>query len=78
MAIAIFVNKLIKMVHFTIYRKEIDALEYAKIFVEIVFILYGVLEVIIFDCDPYFTGKFWVALFDLLNTNLWFNIAYYS
>ena len=33
-AIAVFVNKLTKMVHFAPCRKEVDAMEYARIFVD--------------------------------------------
>ena len=42
-----------------------------------VFRLHGLPEVIIFDRDPHFTGKFWESLFDLLGTDLRFNTAYH-
>ena len=32
---------------------------------------------IIFDPDPRFTSKFWISLFDLLGTNLWFSTAFH-
>ena len=69
-AIAVFVDKLTKMVHFAPCRKEVDAMEYARIFVDTVFRLHGLPEVIISDRDPRFTGKFWESLFDLLGTDL--------
>ena len=45
-------------------------MEYAQIFIDNVFRLHGLPEVIISDQDPHFTGKFWRALFDLLGTQI--------
>ena len=75
-AIAVFVNKLTKIVHFAPCQKEVDAMEYARIFVDTVFRLHGLPKVIISDHDPHFTGKFWESLSDLLGMDLRFNIAY--
>ena len=36
-AIAVFVDKLLKMVHLDCYTKEVTAMEYAKLFVDHVF-----------------------------------------
>ena len=47
-------------------KKEVTTMEYDQIFIDNVVRLHGLLEVIIFDRDPRFTGKFWRALFDLL------------
>ena len=58
MAIEVFVNKLTKMAHLARYKKEVIALEYAQIFIDNVFQLHGLPEVIISDQDPRFTGKF--------------------
>ena len=69
-AIAVFVDKLTKIVHFSGTSKEVTAMEYPQIFVDMVFRLHGLPEVIISDRDPWFTGKFWRALFDLLGTDL--------
>ena len=52
-------------------------MEYAQIFIDNVFRLHGLPEVIILDWDPRFTGKFWRALFDLLSTDLEFSIAFH-
>ena len=76
-AVAVFVDKLTKMVHFAPCRKEVDAMEYARIFVDTVFRLHGLPEVIISDRDPRFTGKFWESLFHLLGTDLRFSTAYH-
>ena len=42
-----------------------------------VFRLHGLLEVLISDRDPHFTGQFWESLFDLLGTDLQYSIAYH-
>ena len=58
-AIIVFVDKLSKMVHLAGCKKEVTAMEYAQIFVDNVFRLHGLPEVIISDRDPRFTSKFW-------------------
>ena len=77
MAIVVFADKLTKMVHLAGCKKEVTAMEYAQIFVDNVFRLHGLPEVIIFDRDPRFTGKFWRALFDLLGTDLRFSTVFH-
>ena len=57
--IVISVDKLTKMVHLIGCKNEVTAMEYAQIFVDYVFRLHGLPEVIISDRDPCFTGKFW-------------------
>ena len=69
-AIVVFVDKLTKMVHLARCKKEVTTMEYAQIFVDNVFRLHCLPEVIISDQDPRFTDKFWRALFDLLGTDL--------
>ena len=76
-AIIVFVDKLSKMVHLAGCKKEVTAMEYGQIFVDNVFQLHGLPEVIISDRDPRFTGKFWRSLFDLLGTDLRFSPAFY-
>ena len=66
-----------KMVHLVGCKKEVTAMEYAQIFVDHVFWLHGLLEVIMSDRDPRFTGKFWRSLFDLLGTDLRFSITFH-
>ena len=46
------------MVHFFPYTKEITATEYARLFVNQVFSLHGMPEVIISDRNPRFVSKF--------------------
>ena len=57
-AVAVFVDRLTKMVHFFPCIKEITATEYARLFVNQVFKLHGMLEVIILGHDPRFVSKF--------------------
>ena len=76
-AIAVFVDRMTKMVHLAPCRKEIAAVDYAKLFVDNVFRLHGLLEVIISDRDPHFTSKFSTSLFDLLGTDLRFSTAFH-
>ena len=76
-AIAVFVDRMTKMVHFAPCTKEIAAADYAKLFFNNVFRLHGLPEVIISDRDPRFTSKFWTNLFDLLGTDLRFSTAFH-
>ena len=77
MAMIVFVDKLSKMVHLAGCKKKVTAMEYAQIFVDNVFQLHGLLEVIISNWDPCFTNKFWCAMFDLLRIDLQFSITFY-
>ena len=76
-AIVVFIDKLTKMVHLAGCKKEVIAIEYAHIFIENVFWLHALLEVIISDWDPHFINKFWCAMFHLLGTDLQFSIAFH-
>ena len=62
-AIAIFVDRLSKMVHFATCTKEISAEKYAQLFIDHVFKHHGLPEVIISDRAPRFTSRFWKELF---------------
>ena len=65
-AIAIFVDRLTKMVHFAPCTKEISADQYPQLFIDNVFQLHGTPEVIISDWDPRFTSQFWTEFFQIL------------
>ena len=69
-AIAVFVDRLTKMVHFVPCTKEVSADQYAQLFVDNVFRLHGTPEVIISDRDPRFTSRFWTQFFQILGTDL--------
>jgi hypothetical protein len=76
-AVAVFVDRYTKMVHFAPCTKEVTAMEYARLFIDHVFRLHGLPEVIISDRDPRFTSKFWRSLFDMLGTDLRFSTAFH-
>ena len=76
-AIAVFVDRLTKMVHFIPCRKEITAQQYARLFIEHVFKLHGLPEVIISYWNPKFLSKFWDELFAHLGTDLQFSMAFH-
>ena len=74
-AIAVFLDRLSKMVHFAPCTKEISAEKYAQIFIDHVFKHHGLPEVIIANKDPRFTSRFWKELFQKLGTDLRFSMA---
>ena len=76
-AIAVFVGRLTKIVDFVPCRKDITAHQYARLFIDHVFKLHGLLEVIISDHDPKFLSKFWDELFAHLGTDLRFSTAFH-
>ena len=76
-AIAVFVDRLTKMVHFAPCTKEVTAPQYAKLFVDHVFKLHGLPEVLISDRDPRFSSRFWRSLFDLLGTQIRMSTAFH-
>ena len=57
MAIVVFVHKLMKMVHLAGCKKEVTAMEYAQIFIDNIFWLHNLLEVIISGRGSHFAGK---------------------
>ena len=76
-AIAVFMDKLTKIVHLACCTKEVTAMEYAKLFVDHIFRLQNLPKVIISDQDPCFTGKSWKPLFELLGMDLRFSMAFH-
>ena len=76
-AIAVFVDRLSKMVHFAPCTKEVTAQQYARLFVDHIFRYHGMPEVIISDRDPRFTSVFWKQLFHILGTELRFSTAHH-
>ena len=69
-AIAVYMDHLSKMVHFTTYKKQVIAEEYAQLFIDTMFCLHGMLEKIISKRGPMFMRKFWTQLFKVLGTDL--------
>ena len=75
--IAVFVDRLTKMVHFAPWTKEISADQYPQLFIDNVFRLHGTLEVIVSDQDPRFTSRFWTEFFQILGTDLRLSTAFH-
>ena len=69
-AVAVFVDRLTKMVHFCPCTKEITTDQYAQLFVDNVFRLHGTPSVIISDRNPRFTSRFWQQFFQILGIDL--------
>ena len=65
------------MTHMVPCTKEVTASQYARLFVDNVFRLHGMPQVIISDRDPRFVSKFWDELFSLLGTDLQFSTAFH-
>ena len=76
-AVAAFVDRLTKMVHFAPCTKEVTAAQYAQLFVDHVFKHHGAPEVIISDRDPRFTSRFWTQFFQILGTDLRLSTAFH-
>ena len=51
-AIVVFIDKLTKMVHLAGCKKEVTTMEYTQIFIDNVFRLHGLPQVLISDQDP--------------------------
>ena len=76
-AIAIFVDRLTKMVHFVPCKKDIMVQQYARLLIHHVFKLHGLPKVIISDRDPRVLSKFGDELFAHLGTDLRFSTAFH-
>ena len=61
-AIAVFVDRLTKMVHLAPTRKELDAVGFAQLFMDNVVRFHGMPLEIVSDRDVLFTSPFWQAL----------------
>src|SRR5437588_13026790 len=76
-AIIVFVDHLSKQAHFQAVTTNITAPETTRIFIDTVFKLYRLPQVIVCDRDARFTSNFWQALFKLLNTQLAMSTAFH-
>src|SRR5947209_10264688 len=76
-AIVVFVDYLSKQDHFQVVTTNITAPETARVFIDSVFKLHGLPQVIVCDRDARFTSNFWQALFKLLNTRLAMSTAFH-
>ena len=76
-AIFVIVDRLTKMVHFVPTNTNVTAVQLAHLYINNVYRLHGLPEVIISDCDPKFTRNFWTELFKTLGTTLKLSTAYH-
>lgn len=76
-ALAVFVDRLTKMIRVAPIKKSITAVELAQVFMDVVYKLHGMPKVIVSDRDPRFTGDFWRALFKHTGTKLAMSTAYH-
>jgi len=76
-AIAVWVDKLSKMVHLAPCTTEVTAVDLADLFYREIVRYHGVLVSIVSDRDPRFTANFWQALWALLGTKLKMSTAYH-
>ena len=73
----VVVDRLSKMVRVAPFKKEPNAVEAAKLFLELVYRHHGLPLVIICDRDPVFMGLFWKAVFKALGTRITPSSAYH-
>jgi hypothetical protein len=76
-AIAVFVDRLTKMVHFAATTTELDTMGYAHLFVEHVVRLHGLPSEIISDRGPQFSSQLWKSICGLLKVNTKLSSAYH-
>src|SRR5438874_4274079 len=77
-AIVVFVDHLSKQAHFQAVTITITAPETARVFIDSVFKLHRLPQVIVCDRDARFTSNFWQALFKLLNIRLAMSTTFHS
>uniref|UniRef100_A0AAV1T2E1 Integrase catalytic domain-containing protein n=1 Tax=Peronospora matthiolae TaxID=2874970 RepID=A0AAV1T2E1_9STRA len=68
--IVVFVDRLSKMTHLAAVPTSIDGERTAKLYIDRVFRQHSLPLAIVSDCDPRFTGKFWIYNFKVLGTRL--------
>jgi hypothetical protein len=76
-AIVVFVCKLTKMVHYAATTTTVNAPQLAEIFFREVVRHHGLPSSILSDRDPRFTGRFWQALWRMLDTKLAMSTAFH-
>jgi len=76
-AIAVFVDRLTKMVHFAPTTTDVTAEGVARLFNHYVFKHHGMPSELISDRDPRFTSKFWTELTRMLGTKLKMSTAFH-
>ncbi|KAJ9518316.1 hypothetical protein QJQ45_010208 [Haematococcus lacustris] len=76
-AIAVFVDRLSKMVHFVPCRESMNAESFARLFIDNVFKHHGVPREIISDRGSHFTNHFWASIMTILGVKECKSSAYH-
>ncbi|MGQ3285971.1 DDE-type integrase/transposase/recombinase, partial [Bosea sp. (in: a-proteobacteria)] len=76
-AIAVFVDRLSKMVHFVPCRESMNAEAFARLFIDNVFKHHGVPREIISDRGSHFTNHFWASIMTILGVKECKSSAYH-
>ena len=75
--IMVVVDRLSKYAHFIALTHPYTAIIMAQVFMDIVYMLHGVPNSIVFDKDKVFLNTFWKELFRCLGTKLHMSLAYH-
>ena len=75
--IAVFVDRLTKMVHYVPCREKMSAADFAQVFITNVFRLHGLPQQIVSDRDPRFTSIFWKEVTGALGMERGFSTAFH-
>ena len=76
-SIMVVVDMLTKVSHLIPVKVTYTASDIARIFVKEIFRIHGLPKRIVSDRDAKFTSKFWTSLFQAINTQLCFSLAYH-
>ncbi|WRX34115.1 Integrase [Theobroma cacao] len=76
-SIWVIVDRLTKSAHFILVKTSYGSAKYAKVYIDCIVRLHGVLVTIVFDRGPQFTNKFWRSLHEALGTRLNFSTTYH-
>jgi hypothetical protein len=74
-AILVVIDKFSKFSHFIPLRHPFTATSVAKLFLDHVYQLHGLPQVIVTDRDRIFTHHFWQQLFKLVGVDLWMSTS---
>jgi hypothetical protein len=75
--VMVVVDKCLKYVVFIVVPRNCPTKVAAKLFFAHVIKIFGLPEDIMSDRDPKFTGRFWIALFNLMGLELKFSTGYH-
>ena len=75
--IVMFVDHMTKRAHWRACRKTIDALAFARIFIDDIVCLHGVPEEVVTDHDVRFTADYWTEVAEILQTKLLMSMAFH-